>query len=175
MEGKYRELALDAKSKFINEVWHGNIAFVQETINHNPDCVHYTADYDSALHTAVKRVNYDMTKLLLDNKADVDFRGWRGFTPLASIDETSPNSDLVLKLLLEYGANLFERRDRNQNILHSYAYRCSLLAEVWRDQLRKNAKILFQFGASVLLDEEDRNGDKPYNIDPDLFLESAEK
>ena len=87
-----------------------------------------------ALHLAVMNGNYEITKLLLEHKSEVDAKRYGMTTPL-HMAAANGNLDIV-KLLLKYMANIEERNSQGETALHAAAVMnreevVSFLLEKW--------------------------------------------
>ena len=97
----------------------------------------------SPLHSAARNQSLDMSRLLIENGAEVDARDENGTTPLASIEERLQHSRMgidlfaeaevtrtlnsaslvnplaVARLLIEHGANIDSKDDLGDTTLHN--------------------------------------------------------
>lgn len=69
----------------------------------------------SLLITAVNNKNLEITKLLLDNKADVNWKD--GFKTSAILYAANSGNVALIKLLLEYGADINDNDGENNTVL----------------------------------------------------------
>jgi uncharacterized protein len=85
----------------------GDIDTIRLLLNHYPDCVDiYNTDYfgETPLFNATESKNYEISKLLLENGANVDAANFEEGT--TSLMNSSYNNDTeTTKLLLEHNAN----------------------------------------------------------------------
>lgn len=70
----------------------------------------------TALHHAVMSGNYETTKLLLENRSEVNARRYGNTTPL-HLAASKGNIDIV-RLLLSYQAEIEARNSRDETALH---------------------------------------------------------
>ena len=104
-EGDYHELV--HKKKLSPIQWaaamdHIEVARILCKAGANVNQLPYKPDGDMALHLAVRRRNIDMAKFLIARKAEVDAYSIDDTALLAAIEG---NNDLMLRLLLRYGAD----------------------------------------------------------------------
>jgi ankyrin repeat protein len=100
-----------------------------------------------SLHTACRRGNLSVVKILIDHGANVECKDVEGMTPLAvavKCDHTSIYTSIVSALVSEFGC------DPNDGVSLHTACRCGSLSMV---------KILLDHGADV--ECKDVNGDTP--------------
>lgn len=76
------------------------------------------------LFIAIFKSNYDAVKMLLDYKADVNVKGAFGTTPLLCAPRFKKNSDKIIKILLEHGANIHDVDDGGSSSF-DIALRCN--------------------------------------------------
>jgi len=91
------------------------------------DCNHVG---DRALHNAVHRGAIDITRMLIDAKADVNARGGDGWAPLMF----SVSDELCMRALLDARADMYACDDDGCTVLmHAAAFGCPEVLHVLRD------------------------------------------
>src|SRR5690242_5601993 len=103
--GILETLGMSKYQRFRFDVSAGHLEKVRETLKSNPSFANkMQRGWGTPLHLAAEMGHVEIAKLLLDNGADVNAVGIRGFTPLHSA-AWSGRTD-VAKVLIAHGANV---------------------------------------------------------------------
>lgn len=135
------------QEKLIKDVFQENIENVKLYLNAGGVINYVTKQLDTPLIVAVETLNYELVKLLLDGGADPNLEA-NNTTPLSAAIDVSveavaedpvPPSTAIIKLLVDYGADIL-RKDSSGESAYDFAKRRHPLAWQLFDEVIKGFK-----------------------------------
>ncbi|KHJ78174.1 ankyrin repeat protein, partial [Oesophagostomum dentatum] len=96
--------------------------------------VNHRVDKESLLHIAVKKDNFDISKFLLENKANVNVEDKNAATPLEVA--VRQNNVTMVNLLLEHGASVRIPENSEDSVLHIAVSKGAQMLKVFADKAK---------------------------------------
>jgi len=119
-------------------------------------------DWDSTpLEISCRNLDYNLSKILLDNGASPNYKNCMGKTPIMTLlycctslpaSESGEDEYNLLKLMLEYGADTYLKDDLNNDILDTVIFYDTILFQKLRNLIVKwRATLIIQYNIKVKL------------------------
>lgn len=104
------ELGIDAldgyqRTSLIWTAFYNNAELLKWLIDNGANINHQDRNGFSALHFAVKEQRFDVTEILINNKADLELKDSNGNTPLMDAIFNSKGNYKIVALFIDAGAN----------------------------------------------------------------------
>lgn len=133
--------ALDSNGKtpLILATWQGELKIVENLIGLGADASIMDNLGENVLHYAARQDNVELLNVILDTNVDLNVKSEGGYKQTALFTPAEVENTLILKLLLERGANLDIQDKYKMTALHWAAQSGKI----------KSVKILLEFGANI--------------------------